>query len=395
MTFTVDQQKKLAAPLDPKHVRSRSQAGVSLAYIEGWHAIAEANRIFGFDSWERETIETKLVVERETKIGRDQAAGWRVTYTAKVRVTIHAGDRKLVREGSGAGHGIDRDLGQAHESALKESETDAMKRAFMLFGNPFGLALYDKTRANVGVAAEDGDSAGEVQSAPSRKDPPAKAAPAKKPAPKDDALPDDFVKGKAAEEVIANVEKAFAAATSVQNLFALRGAFLAKYKGRISNNRVDYVLEMADRRSEEIETANADETALPSIRELKKDLAACVTREQLKGFSERLTPPVLAALADADRAALHKLFKAKREATAALKAEDGDIDGRLVPIFDHIDGLASGDEIDAFETGFKKGAIALGDMAWGEMKAPEREQIVARIVSQRELVAERRMKEMA
>ena len=32
----------------------------------------------------------------------------------------------LVREGSGAGHGIDVDLGLAHESALMEAETDAM-----------------------------------------------------------------------------------------------------------------------------------------------------------------------------------------------------------------------------------------------------------------------------
>src|SRR3546814_21006699 len=37
----------------------------------------------------------------------------------------------------------------AHESAKKESETDAMKRALMTFGNQFGFALYDKTRANV------------------------------------------------------------------------------------------------------------------------------------------------------------------------------------------------------------------------------------------------------
>ncbi|MDM7954732.1 MAG: Rad52/Rad22 family DNA repair protein [Cyanobium sp. CZS 25K] len=35
-------------------------------------------------------------------------------------------------------------MGQAHESALKEAETDAMKRALMTFGHPFGLALYDK-----------------------------------------------------------------------------------------------------------------------------------------------------------------------------------------------------------------------------------------------------------
>jgi hypothetical protein len=55
----------------------------------------------------------------------------------------------VIREGSGAGHGIDVDLGQAHESALKEAETDAMKRALMTFGNPFGLALYDKQQREV------------------------------------------------------------------------------------------------------------------------------------------------------------------------------------------------------------------------------------------------------
>ena len=41
------------------------------------------------------------------------------------------------------------DLGLAHESALKEAETDAMKRALMTFGNPFGLALYDREQRNV------------------------------------------------------------------------------------------------------------------------------------------------------------------------------------------------------------------------------------------------------
>jgi len=69
-----------------------------------------------------------------------------------VRVTVTAGGlTPLIREGSGAGHGIDVDLGQAHESALKEAETDAMKRALMTFGNPFGLALYDKAQRQVGV----------------------------------------------------------------------------------------------------------------------------------------------------------------------------------------------------------------------------------------------------
>jgi hypothetical protein len=39
--------------------------------------------------------------------------------------------------------------GQAHELALKASETDATKRALATFGNPFGLALYDRELAGV------------------------------------------------------------------------------------------------------------------------------------------------------------------------------------------------------------------------------------------------------
>ena len=143
--FSPEQIAALSAPLDRAKVQTRSQAGRSLAYLEGWQAIAEANRIFGFDGWQRETIGVQCVSERERTLGSSNRAGWGVTYTARVRIRV--GD--VIREGSGAGHGIDADLGQAHESALKEAETDAMKRALMTFGNPFGLALYDKQQREV------------------------------------------------------------------------------------------------------------------------------------------------------------------------------------------------------------------------------------------------------
>lgn len=142
-----EQIKQLEAKLDPKNIKTRQLGGKEMSYIEGWHAISEANKIFGFDKWNRETTEIKMVSERQRTIGKDQYQkdGWGVTYIAKVRITI--GD--IVREGCGSGHGIDADLGSAHESAIKEAETDAMKRAFMTFGNPFGLALYDKQQNGV------------------------------------------------------------------------------------------------------------------------------------------------------------------------------------------------------------------------------------------------------
>jgi DNA repair and recombination protein RAD52 len=143
----------LGAPLDPKYVKQRNQGGRGVSYIEGWHAISEANRIFGFDGWQRETVYLKEV-SREKNTKGNHVVG----YEAKVRISVEVSDGiasdKIVREGTGYGSGIASDLFSAIEGAGKEAETDAMKRAFMTFGNPFGLALYDKTQANVAAPAK-------------------------------------------------------------------------------------------------------------------------------------------------------------------------------------------------------------------------------------------------
>ena len=152
MAFNDTQIADLRAKLDGSHVKQREQAGQTLSYVEGWHAIAEANRIFGFDAWDRETVHVECVWsgERQTRKGMKPAA----SYVARVRVRVRAGDTTVTREGTGAGSGFGNDVGEAHESAIKEAETDAMKRALMTFGNPFGLALYDKSRENVEAPAK-------------------------------------------------------------------------------------------------------------------------------------------------------------------------------------------------------------------------------------------------
>lgn len=150
MAFTEEQIKSLQAKLDASHVRPPQKYGPKGDYLEGWHVIAEANRIFGFDGWSYETVDTRCVSEKPRKIGRDGKDGWGVTYTSRVRVVVQG----VVREDFGAGHGYDLDAGLAHESAVKEAVTDALKRALRTFGNPFGLALYDKARANVEDVSE-------------------------------------------------------------------------------------------------------------------------------------------------------------------------------------------------------------------------------------------------
>ena len=178
-TFSAEQIQSLSAPLDRGKVRQREQGRAKVSYLEGWQVIAEANRIFGFDGWQRETIALRCVSQAERRIGREpskpsdppQRDGWGVTYTARVRVVVGG----IVREGSGAGHGIDVDLGQAHESALKEAETDAMKRALMTFGNPFGLALYDKQQREVTSIVTGASSRGDITERPSNGNSPSTA----------------------------------------------------------------------------------------------------------------------------------------------------------------------------------------------------------------------------
>jgi DNA recombination protein Rad52 len=147
MAFSEAQTRLLSGKLNRRHVRTRESRGQVLSYVDGWRVIAEANRVFGFEGWDREIVWCECVWEDGR---RDPKA---CAYAARVRIRVRAGDGIVYREGSGVGNGTGATLGEAHENALKEAETDAMKRALTTFGNLFGLALYDKEQAGVRGAA--------------------------------------------------------------------------------------------------------------------------------------------------------------------------------------------------------------------------------------------------
>jgi Rad52/22 family double-strand break repair protein len=136
MGFSARQTQALRRDLDHRHVRTREANGRELSYIEGWYAITEANRIFGFDGWNRETVETRCVLAREIR------GSFVAVYIAKVRISVHVADGAVIREGHGTGEGRGASPGEVHDIALKSAETDATKRALATFGKPFGLALY-------------------------------------------------------------------------------------------------------------------------------------------------------------------------------------------------------------------------------------------------------------
>src|SRR5262245_40094269 len=141
MTFTDKQRRSLSAKLSHRHVKTRQSQGATLSYLEGWHVIAEANRIFGHDGWDRQTLYPRCIWSQK------QAGQTAVLYSTKVRIAVRAGGDLITREGIGIGFGRAPSEEASHEIAIKAAETDATKRALSTFGNPFGLALYDKDQA--------------------------------------------------------------------------------------------------------------------------------------------------------------------------------------------------------------------------------------------------------
>lgn len=140
---------QLKAPLDPKHIKP-PPAGKFGEYVDGLHVIREANRIFGFNGWSYtvERLEQTHSGVYQIGPGKEQ---FRCSFLCAVRVNVGG----VIREGLavGTGNGKPENAGDVIESAVKEAETDALKRALRTFGNTFGLALYEKDKAAREVAS--------------------------------------------------------------------------------------------------------------------------------------------------------------------------------------------------------------------------------------------------
>jgi DNA recombination protein Rad52 len=136
--------KELSKPLDSSKVQKPSgNFGPKGDYIEGWHAINEANRVFGFGGWSYTVNLTKdSLIEGTDAKGNAQ---WQACYTCVCTVVVDS----VTRQDVGFGSGFSKNIGDAIEGATKEAVTDSLKRCLRTFGNPFGLALYDKTKSNI------------------------------------------------------------------------------------------------------------------------------------------------------------------------------------------------------------------------------------------------------
>lgn len=152
--FNDEQIERLNEPLLRENVKTREGTGkTQLSYLASFHVIAEANRIFGFDGWDSEILSLQQADKTEYEkpaynAGDKPNPMISISYLCKLRVTIKAGDKLVVREdvgfGNGAAGATAYGIGSCVELASKEAVTDALKRCMRYYGDQFGLSLYDK-----------------------------------------------------------------------------------------------------------------------------------------------------------------------------------------------------------------------------------------------------------
>lgn len=145
-----EQVEALRKPLDRDHVKKREG---KYSYIETHHAIRTANRIFGFGGWGYRIVEQREIAA--VPVTGERGPGYMVGWYCRVELTV--GSCPPV-SGSGYGDGIEyggeRSRIKACELALKESESDALKRALRNYGDQFGLILYAKDNERAAIENE-------------------------------------------------------------------------------------------------------------------------------------------------------------------------------------------------------------------------------------------------
>lgn len=150
MSISPTQLQYLMKDLHPSRVKSRSQAGRSFSYLEGYDVKATLIRIFGFGGFSAEVIANEVVDKSQVKIGSgsNQKDGWRVSIMSTVRLTITS--LGAVYTESAIATSQQPSLGDAMDMAIKSASTDALKRAATYLGTQFGLSLYnDGSKAEI------------------------------------------------------------------------------------------------------------------------------------------------------------------------------------------------------------------------------------------------------
>lgn len=181
--LTNAQRNVLLRPIDGWRVMEKE----GQSHLAAFDVIAHLNRVFGFEGWDKEILSLELVYEhvgqREVNHARDckrqpdcrcrnakTVAAVSVGYRCTLRLTLRNPDGEVVRVVEDAAMGTatnQRDMGDAHDLAVKSAVSYALKRCAKDLGDQFGLSLYNKGQESAVVMrvfpyGDDGPIEGEV-----------------------------------------------------------------------------------------------------------------------------------------------------------------------------------------------------------------------------------------
>jgi recombination DNA repair RAD52 pathway protein len=152
--LTSDQREQLLKPIKSKRVLYAQ----GMAHLPAYDVIAHLTRIFGFEGWDKEILTLECVAQNSVTYTKDgqEKKGYDVTYRCTMRLTIFdtrmmnafvpRPERiiKVIEDGAtGSAHHMP-DYGDAHDFAMKNAISYAIKRCAKDLGDQFGLSLYNK-----------------------------------------------------------------------------------------------------------------------------------------------------------------------------------------------------------------------------------------------------------
>lgn len=157
-TLTAQQIRLLEEAIDPNRVKKAQ----GQSHLEGWDIRAHLTRIFGFDGWDEEVLSIECIYENLGNQLKADKKQWYVTYRCTMRLTIWGQDdqgqravAKISEEGAVGGAENQPSHADAHDLAMKEAMTQALKRCAINLGNQFGLSLYSNgSTASVAAVIE-------------------------------------------------------------------------------------------------------------------------------------------------------------------------------------------------------------------------------------------------
>lgn len=176
--FTEEQRRVLLRPIDGWRVMELD----GQSHLAAWDVIAHLNRVFGYEGWDKEILSLELVYEHVgvREIGHARNCNRRgdcdcrnaktvpavsVGYRCTLRLTVRNPEGQVVRVVEDAAMGTatnQRDMGDAHDLAVKSAVSYALKRCAKDLGDQFGLSLYNKGQESavvMHVFPYDGDGA--------------------------------------------------------------------------------------------------------------------------------------------------------------------------------------------------------------------------------------------